>query len=214
LVPVWAKKISLLPENATNEEIDLTAIESDACLNLAQVTNFKSYLSTLTYSKQKKKVKLILATVAKEYQHRILQDDLSLSQYLIGYQASTRRGFDIDHIHPQSRIPEDTDLIDNATLYHGLGNLVIVNGRQRDYQDQMPVNKIPIYKEGSLLSKVLTPMDSDADQRTKEEWERIQVEVPYSLESWGMSEIEIRRDFIIEEFIQFLPDVIMGRKNF
>lgn len=214
LVPVWAKKISGLPHDASIEQIERTALEANACLSAAQVTNFKAYLSTLTYLKQKKKVKLILAMIAKEYQKRISQDDLTLSQFLSGFQASTRRGFDIDHIHPQSRIPADSEGEDNLTLYHGLGNLVLVNGRQRDYQDQMPINKVPIYKEGSLLSKSLTEFDDSADARTKEEWKRIQNSVPYSLPNWGAEVIEKRRDFLIGEFIVILPDVLMGRRTY
>ena len=214
LVPVWAKKISELPVDASHEEIEKSAFDSNACLDLAAVTNFKSYLSTLTYLKQKKKVKLVLATMAKEYQNRILQDDLTLTQFLLGYQVSTRRGFDIDHIHPQSKIPADSDGVDNTTLYHGLGNLVIVNGRQRDYQDVLPKNKTPIYIEGSLLSKSLTKLDTNADQRTKDEWARIQSKVPYSLENWNAEVIASRRDFLIEEFISVMPDVLMGRKTF
>jgi hypothetical protein len=89
-----------------------------------------------------------------------------------------------------------------------------VNGRQRDYQDQLPINKVPIYKEGSLLSKSLTEFDSTADARTKAEWERIQQKIPYSLPNWGSSEIEKRRDFLIEEFISILPDVLMGRLTY
>ena len=214
LVPVWAKKISELPVDASHEEIEKSAFDSNACLDLAAVTNFKSYLSTLTYLKQKKKVKLVLATMAKEYQNRILQDDLTLTQFLLGYQVSTRRGFDIDHIHPQSKIPADSDGVDNTTLYHGLGNLVIVNGRQRDYQDVLPKNKTPIYIEGSLLSKSLTKLDTNADQRTQDEWARIQSKVPYSLENWNAEVIASRRDFLIEEFISVMPDVLMGRKTF
>jgi len=214
LVPIWAKKISELQQNASNEEIQKSAFDAGACLSAAQVTNFKAYLSTLTYLKQKKKVKLVLAMIAKEYQRRILQDDLTLSQFLSGFQVSTRKGFDIDHIYPQSRIPSDSEGIDNITLYHGLGNLVLVNGRQRDYQDQLPINKVPIYKEGSLLSKSLTEFDSTADARTKAEWERIQQKIPYSLPNWGSSEIEKRRDFLIEEFISILPDVLMGRLTY
>lgn len=214
LVPVWAKKISELQRDASIEQIERAAFEANACLSPAQVTNFKAYLSTLTYLKQKKKVKLILAMIAKEYQKRISQDDLTLSQFLSGYQASTRKGFDIDHIHPQSRIPADSEGVDNLTLYHGLGNLVLVNGRQRDYQDQLPINKVPIYKEGSLLSKSLIEFDDSADARTKEEWKRIQISVPYSLANWGAEVIEKRRDFLISEFIAILPDVIMGRTSY
>ena len=214
LVPVWAKRISKLPTNADKTQIEKAAFYSNACLDMAKVSNFKSYLSTLTYLKQKKKVKLVLATVAKEYQRRILSDDLTLSQFLMGYQITTRRGFDIDHIHPQSRIPANSEGIDNLTLYHGLGNLVIVNGRQRDYQDQPPINKKPIYKEGSLLSKSLLEIDSTADPRTREEWTRIQAHIPYSLEDWNSNVIEDRRDFLISEFISFLPDILVGRKNF
>jgi len=214
LVPVWAKRISLLPENATKDQIERCAFDANVCLGAAQVTNFKAYLSTLTYLKQRKKVKLILATIAKEYQRRISQDDLSLSQFLIGFQANGRKGFDIDHIHPQSRIPDDKEGVDNTTLYHGLGNLVLVNGRQRDYQDQLPIHKVPIYKEGSLLSKSLTEFDSGADARTREEWNRIQSQVPYSLENWDRAIIEKRRDFLIDEFISILPDVIMGRVTY
>jgi len=171
-------------------------------------------VSSLSPLKQRKKVKLILATIAKEYQRRISQDDLSLSQFLIGFQANGRKGFDIDHIHPQSRIPDDKEGVDNTTLYHGLGNLVLVNGRQRDYQDQLPIHKVPIYKEGSLLSKSLTEFDSGADARTREEWNRIQSQVPYSLENWDRAVIEKRRDFLIDEFISMLPDVIMGRTTY
>ena len=214
LVPVWAKRISKLPADASQEQIEKTAFYANACLNIAEVSNFRTYLSTLTYLKQKKKVKLVLATLAKEYQHRILQDDLTLSQFLMGYQATTRRGFDIDHIHPQSKIPADSEGTDNSTLYHGLGNLVIVNGRQRDYQDQLPVNKKPIYKEGSLIAKSLTELDRTADLRTQEEWARIQVGVPYSLENWSSAVIATRRDFIISEFISFMPDILLGRKTF
>lgn len=214
LVPVWAKKISDLPQDASVEQIEKAAYKANACLSAAQVTNFKAYLSTLTYLKQKKKIKLILAMIAKEYQKRISQDDLTLSQFLSGFQASTRRGFDLDHIHPQSRIPADAEGVDNTTLYHGLGNLVAVNGRQRDYQNQLPIDKVPIYKEGSLLSKSLTQFDNSADDRTKTEWRRIQDSVPYSLPDWSAEVIDKRRDFLISEFIAILPDVIMGRKTY
>lgn len=214
LVPIWAKRISDLPNDANHDQIDKTAYYANACLNIAEVSNFKTYLSTLTYLKQKKKVKLVLATLAKEYQHRILQDDLTLTQFLMGYQSTTRRGFDIDHIYPQSRIPPDTIDVDNSTLYHGLGNLVIVNGRQREYQDQLPIHKEPIYKEGSLLSKSLLELDLTADQRTQQEWARIQLGVPYSLENWNSLVIATRRDFLIAEFISFMPDVLMGRRTF
>ncbi len=210
LVPVWAKKISNLSQNATKAELDTAAIEANACLDSSEVTTLKSYLSTLTYLKQKKKVRLVLAVIAKEYQHRISQDDLSLSQFLLGYQSTSRRGFDIDHIHPQSRIPENANGIDNTTLYHGLGNLVLVNGRQRDYQDQLPIAKASIYKEGSLLSKSLTELDASADQRTLEEWARIQNFIPYSLGNWNKEIIEKRRDFIINEFVSTLPGVLTG----
>jgi len=213
LVPVWANKIASLPSDASTSRIDTVTREAGACLSPTQITNFRTYLTTLTYLKQKKKVKLVLAVIAKEYQRRIAQDDLSLTQYLLGYQVLSRRGFDIDHICPQSAIPENTATVDNTTLYHGLGNLVLVNGRQRDYQNQAPVSKVPIYKEGNLLSKCLVEFDHTADARTKEEWLRIQQRVPFALSDWGSAVIEKRRDFLIDEFIEILPDVIMGRSS-
>lgn len=213
LVPVWAKAISALPENASIGEIERAAFEANACLNNAQVTNLRAYLSTLSYMKQKKKLRLVLAIIAKKYQRSIAQDDLTLSQLLSGFQPSAGRGFDLDHIHPQSQIPENTEDEDNFSLYHGLGNLVLVNGRQRDYQDQMPISKMGLYKEGALLSKSLVEIDDSADDRTKDVWRRIQEHVPYSLPNWGPDIIKKRRDFLIEEFIISLPDVIMGRSN-
>lgn len=210
LVPIWANKISKLPINASKEQIDETVLKAKAFLSPGEVTNFKSYLSTLTYKQQKKKVKLVLGVVAVHYQSQISANDLTLSQFLNGYQVSTKKGFDIDHIHPRSKIPESDEQFDNVTLYEGLGNLVLVNGRQRDYADKPPIDKEPLFKEGYFITKCLTKFDPQADEKTRKEWERIQKEIPYSLSNWTREIIEKRRDFIIDEFIATMPKVIVG----
>lgn len=201
MVPTWAKQISRLSSNCTVDEINNTVFESNnAQLSRADEKNFASYLSTLTYSKQKKKVKVVLATLAKEFQRRVSQDDLTMEQFLEGYNPARARGYDIDHIFPQSKFPDTEN-----EMYDGLGNLVPISGRQRIYKDKDPIEKVPLYREGPIIARALIPLDTSTDSKHLKVLEDIQKGFYEDLGKWGAESINQRLQFLVKEFIATLP---------
>lgn len=208
LMPAWSKAIAELPPNASSKDVDVATRASGICLGAREVANVRSFVQALTYSKQRRKLRVILAMTAKHYQQIVKEDDLDLSGYLLGYNSKKKKGFDLDHIAAQASFKNEKAGSERHTLLDGLGNLVLISGKQREYLDKKPSEKASLYRGGKVLSKALVEPAIDEEPITADLLRKLRNNCPVDLSSWKDKEVAARRDFLIGEFLGLLPDAL------
>lgn len=214
MIPKWAKKIAKLDSSASKEEIkEETRSVSDLLISQDEMDALYQKVLSYRYSKDTRKVRMILALTVKHYQEKAGYNDLTLKQILKGYKAGV--GFDIDHILPQSKIlgqrnmeaenlDDETNRVHN--IYQSIGNLVLVNGLQRIYSDRNPTEKDDLYRQDQLIfAQALSDGPHSADAMMSAIIKEIQVGSQVSLKKWTEHSVSNRGIFIANIIKSLIP---------
>ena len=222
MIPKWAKKIGALSNSASREEItNATRLVSEVMITKDQLEAFGQKVLTYRYGKDTRKVRMILALIAKHYQKKASYDNLTLKQFLKGFRAGS--GFDIDHILPQSKILGqrnlDADDVQNETnrvqnIFQSVGNLILVNGLQRVYSDKDPVEKNELYKQDqSIFTQALAEGNHSEDPMMSGIIQEIKSGSNVSLSDWNEDSVLNRGKFISKVVSKLIPDELLDLAN-
>jgi len=222
MIPKWAKKIGTLSNSASREEISsATKSVTEVLISPDQLEAFGQKILTYRYGKDTRKVRMILALIAKHYQKKASYDNLTLKQFLKGFRSGT--GFDIDHILPQSKILGqrnlDADDLQNETnrvqnIFQSVGNLVLVNGLQRIYSDKDPLEKNDLYKQDqSIFTQALAEGNHSEDPMMSGIIQEIKTGTGVSLNIWNEDSVLSRSKFISEVVSRLIPDELIDLSN-
>jgi hypothetical protein len=207
IIPTWANEISLLPADATPDELAslyrLHAFHKDVPRELV-VENLHSAIAAWDYknSSDKKKIRCAFALLNKD-----LSTDFSAKELMrTRKKAEERKGWDIDHIMPRTK--------SNEEYVHHIGNLTLLAPNENSGAGaSLPLEKAEknVYLQSPVyLTKILSPLELLTPlQRGQIEGvlQKRGVQINYSLSSWGVEAANNRAKFLAE----WIEHVLVGQ---
>jgi hypothetical protein len=189
ILPKWSRNVANLPAACTLDQVfEACADALQDCPSLLRAA--ETYFSTLSYSieTQKKRIRYILARVSKRIedlgQNNV--EHLPLGAYLKTSKGNSR-GFDIEHILPQSIIyASDWEANRNPDFINQIGNLVLLHpSDNRGAGARLPIDKAGDYAASSLLiTRSLCEIDQLGLLNTRV---RSQIEFLHGHGRWNLS---------------------------
>jgi uncharacterized protein with ParB-like and HNH nuclease domain len=205
LVPRWAKAISFLKPNASIVQINsvLHSVEK-VCLDKATIEVLRVKLQDLAMPKDERKIRAVLAIAAMQVNDKYV--DLSI--YLQKYKISKKSGFDVDCILNDDEIRKvmsDWDEIEYRQ-YMCIGNVALVNYQAKHFANKRPVAKEELYGSDTCpLTQGLSSHPEKHDDVSFASVKKFREICKVDLSTFDLSQIIMRRDAIIELFIQSIP---------
>ena len=216
MIPKWAHKINKLPTNASIEDIvSATKLVEEVLIKPSSLQSLEAKIPSYRYGSDTRKIRMILGMVAKSFQQEAGYDNVSLKTFLKGFKSGV--GFDIDHIHPQSKIlsrrNEDTkeETLRVEAIYHSVGNLILVNGLQRTYSDKDPIDKVSLYlQDQSIFTQCLAPIPSEINPEMRSMMNQIRSSSGADLDNWNDQVVDIRAKYIAKIFTGLIPNSLLS----
>jgi len=205
MIPNWCNSIRALKTTASKEEI-LEATKNTKLLQIADAYDLiiKS-VTSLDYSKSShgRKLRMVLAITSRYLDGMAKTGDYAepLSTYLRTVSKS-KPGIDMDHVYGQTFFQEVSE--ENRLIFNSVGALTLVfSSDHREQTKLLPGEKQSMYiKSRYILTKSLAAIDQHEPPKVRKLLERMQEDIPVSLETWSAEFVNIRSHFIAEKFIE------------
>ena len=211
LVPRWAKQISTLSSGASVEGIN-TCLQNvpSLCLDKAGLETLRMKLQDLSMPKDERKIRAVLAIASLQVSEKYAD----LTEYLKKYRAPKKYGFDIDLILNRDEIGElvndPSDL--EYRRYMSLGNVALVNFQGKHFENKKPFAKEELYgADKSPITQALSSHPEKHDPDSNAQVMKFRQNVATDLSTFNLSQIEDRRDAIINKFLEAIPKVLLQK---
>lgn len=210
IVPRWAKSISELPRSASQSDIEnATKSVTGVVLDQGRLTSLKNRLHALSSPRDDRKLRLILATVSMSFEAGLCE----MQEFLKKYRPNKHTGFDLDLILNKeeiARITSGSELEGNIGDYFGIGNIALVNGQAKHYSNKLPQAKEDLYgNDKGVITRSLSSSPLSGDRTLNEIVRDIRENFAANLYEWDLDQIRARRDFIVDEFVSSLPEILL-----
>lgn len=210
MVPRWAKRVSELSKSASEIDIEnVTKSVPGLILEQGKLVGLKNRLEALTTPRDDRKIRLILAMVSLSFEDGLCD----IHEFLKKYRPNRHTGFDLDLILNKDEISRllplgDQELINN--LCYGLGNIALVNGQGRHYSNKLPQAKEDLYgNDKGVLTRSLCSSPLSGERTLNQIAKEIRESFSANLYDWDLDQIQARRNFIVEQFVLSLPEVLL-----
>lgn len=211
MVPRWAKKISELPKMASEKDIaEATKSVQGVALDQGKLAGLRNRLQDLSSPRDDRKIRLVLAAVSMSFENGLCD----MHEFLKKYKPNKHTGFDLDLILSKeeiSRLGIDLKSGDSISDYYGLGNIALVNGQSKHYSNKLPQSKEDLYgNDKGVLTRALSSSPLSGDRTLNKIAKEIREDFAANLYEWNIEQIRKRRGFIIETFLDSLPEVLVA----
>lgn len=211
MVPRWAKKISELPKMASEKDIaEATKSVQGVALDQGKLAGLRNRLQDLSSPRDDRKIRLVLAAVSMSFENGLCD----MQEFLKKYKPNKHTGFDLDLILSKeeiSRLGIDLKSGDSISDYYGLGNIALVNGQSKHYSNKLPQSKEDLYgNDKGVLTRALSSSPLSGDRTLNKIAKEIREDFAANLYEWNIEQIRKRRGFIIETFLDSLPEVLVA----
>jgi hypothetical protein len=229
----WAKRVRDLDSNPTPDLILSTGVGifNEFSFNDLSQRAFQG-IQKLNYeiSAQSARMRYILARVNRRIQSQMHVAGYDL-QVLMQTTRGENRGYDLDHIFPQSTRHQelwvqDTELnesLGNSSRYfkkiHSIGNMTLLHPRDnREQSDALPWEETKLTNFASselLVNRLLAPAQMWSSQQDSVYQKSIQYQRQYSQEAseWGEKQIDERARFYWDVLIGEIRENLNIRNN-
>ncbi len=209
MVPRWAKAISDLRANSSTNSIDeVTSGINGLALDPVRSIALKVRLADLAAPKDERKMRLVLSIVSLEFENGLSD----LGEFLRKYRPNKHSGFDFDLILNTDEIfklgisPQSTEYRE----YLSIGNAALVNLQSKHFSNKPPESKEDLYgSDKCVLTRALSNSPGAGDKVLNEISKDIRKELAVSLYEWDLEQIRERRDFIVDQFIEAIPECLI-----
>ena len=209
MVPRWAKAISNLRANSSTKYIDdVTSGINGLTLDPVRLSGLKARLADLAAPKDERKIRLVLSLVSLEFENKLSD----LSEFLRKYRPNKHSGFDFDLILNADEISKLGISTQSSEYreYFSIGNSALVNLQSKHFANKPPESKEDLYaNDKCVLTRALSKSSGAGDKVLNQISKEIRKELPASLYEWDLEQIRVRRDFILEQFIDAIPECLV-----
>jgi hypothetical protein len=213
----WAHKISLLDVNPSKEELLAVAKDSGVFNDLGSLFDVAFIkVASLRYTTQSHQevLRYLLARASKVFQEKIDSLQTPMKDYMqTSGKSGAKRGFDLDHIFPQSPSkfdhfpkPDDWDSMSDdekssaqSKLIHSLGNLALLHPKDnREQSDAFPwdSDKVDNYENSELYLNRLLVTDSKILKTNPELISSFGLGQMPKVDNWTLDWVDIRTELI------------------
>ena len=209
MVPRWAKAISELRANSSTKAIDeVTSAINNLTLDSVRLSALKARLADLAAPKDERKIRLVLSIVSLEFENGLSD----LNEFLRKYRPNKHSGFDFDLILNTDEIsrlginPQSSEYRE----YFSIGNSALVNLQSKHFANKPPESKEDLYgNDKGVLTRALSNSPGAGDKVLNQISKDIRKEFAGNLYEWNLEQIRNRRDFIVNQFIEAIPESLV-----
>ena len=206
LVPTWTALIAQLKPDATIEKLD-HLYEEYVKVDEKQIDLLIESMAEWRYTRggEKNKIRAVLSQLTRILDNVGKKEDKeSPISYFSTKKDDNGESWDIDHIQPKKRQPQDSPV-------HLIGNLVLLKADHNQLaKASQPADKAQFYKDSQLLlSKCLVEIHVEKErQKVEKYWKEIGFAKPnWDLSDWGKSSTESRLELYGKMLKHHLTDL-------